>query len=149
MCMWKTRIAVMGICRDIVVGRRSLKVKRKVESEVMADGLFLWLQNTTGRVERRWLNCLGAATWPEVVRRYCLFHMAKFQDPRATEGASESLPYHSPCHTEPIRAQSLFTVMSTLYFLATGLALSCYFVKIAISGLPRCRNACLSICDGC
>ena len=48
-------------------------------------------QNTTGRTERRWLNCLGAATWPEVVRRYCLFHMAKFQDPQITDAASESL----------------------------------------------------------
>lgn len=50
------------------------------------------LQNTTGRTERRWLNCLGAATWPEVVRRYCLFHMAKYQDPQITDAAGESLP---------------------------------------------------------
>ncbi|CAK0750991.1 hypothetical protein CVIRNUC_002033 [Coccomyxa viridis] len=46
------------------------------------------LNNTTGRTERRWLNCLGAATWPEVVRRYCLFHMAKFQDPQITDAAN-------------------------------------------------------------
>ena len=51
------------------------------------------LQNTTGRTERRWLNCLGAATWPEVVRRYCLFHMAKFQDPQITDAAGEHLTW--------------------------------------------------------
>ena len=44
-------------------------------------------QNTTGRIERRWLNCLGAATWPEVVRRYCLFHASRFQDPDVTPTA--------------------------------------------------------------
>lgn len=47
------------------------------------------LQNTTGRTERRWLNCLGLATWPEVVRRYCLFHPAKHQDPIITDAASK------------------------------------------------------------
>lgn len=46
------------------------------------------MQNTTGRTERRWLNCLGLATWPEVVRRYCLFHPAKFQDTIITDAAS-------------------------------------------------------------
>lgn len=51
------------------------------------------VQNTTGRTERRWLNCLGLATWPEVVRRYCLFHPAKFQDPDITYAASGSPPF--------------------------------------------------------
>ncbi len=49
------------------------------------------VQNTTGRTERRWLNCLGLATWPEVVRRYCLFHPAKHQDAIITDAASAPL----------------------------------------------------------
>ncbi|BDA46316.1 probable Bromodomain adjacent to zinc finger domain protein 1A at N-terminal half [Coccomyxa sp. Obi] len=53
------------------------------------EGLMRFLlNNTTGRTERRWLNCLGLATWPEVVRRYCLFHPAKFQDAIITDAAS-------------------------------------------------------------
>lgn len=62
------------------------------------------MQNTTGRTERRWLNCLGAATWPEVVRRYCLFHMAKYQDAQITNAAGESLTQEWDAPTELIRS---------------------------------------------
>ncbi|CAL5227755.1 g10774 [Coccomyxa viridis] len=60
---------------------------REVLWELYEGLMRFLLNNTTGRTERRWLNCLGAATWPEVVRRYCLFHMAKYQDPQITNAA--------------------------------------------------------------
>ena len=67
----------------------------------VAAALTVWrsMQNTTGRVERRWLNCLGSATWPEVVRRYCLYHPARFQDPLVDQGAGQPQPLWHPSST--------------------------------------------------
>jgi hypothetical protein len=95
------------------------------------------LQNTTGRTERRWLNCLGLATWPEVVRRYCLFHPAKHQDSIITDAASK---LHLPLLTIHKYKYMPLQDMRAGLFCTVPLSTCSECTMIGSCEKPHCRN---------